>query len=274
VGELTLTALYVYPLKSAAALSPSEWEVDGFGLEHDRRWMVVDTAGRMISQRTHPWLALVRPRVGDGTLRIETEGMPALELPLRPPPVIMATSIVWDDCCQATWAGERAARWFADFLDTECSLVYMPEETVRLANPDYAPAETRVSFADAYPFLLLSEESLADLNGRMAEPLPMNRFRPNLVFRGGEPFEEDRLTGFEVGPLRFRAVKPCDRCVVTTTDQRTGARGVEPLRTLATYRKRDGQVYFGQNLVHRGVGRLQVGEALQSVARRVTEPSR
>jgi uncharacterized protein YcbX len=263
VGELTLTALHLYPLKSAAALSPSEWEVDGFGLEHDRRWMVVDTAGRMISQRAHPRLALVRPGVGDGTLRIETEGMPALELPLRPPPVITATAIVWDDCCQATWAGERAARWFSDFLDTECSLVYMPEESVRLANPAYAPAGTRVSFADAYPFLLLSEESLADLNGRMVEPLPMNRFRPNLIVRGGEPFEEDRLTAFQLGPLQFRALKPCDRCVVTTTDQATGARGVEPLRTLATYRERDGQVYFGQNLVHRGVGRLQVGEALR-----------
>jgi uncharacterized protein YcbX len=263
VVELILTALHVYPLKSAGSISPSEWEVDGFGLEHDRRWMVVDTAGRMISQRTHPRLAprlaLVRPGVGDGALRLEAEGMPALELPLRPPPVVTTTSIVWDDRCQATWVGEPAARWFSDFLDTQCSLVYMPEETVRLANPDYAPAETRVSFADAYPFLLLSEESLADLNGRMAKPLPMNRFRPNLVFSGGEPFEEDRLTAFELGPLRFRAVKPCDRCVVTTTDQR---------------RKRDGQVYFGQNLVHHGVGRLQVGEALQSVTRRVTESSR
>jgi uncharacterized protein YcbX len=174
------------------------------------------------------------------------------------------TAIIWDDACQATWAGQRAARWFADVLDTDCSLVYMPEETVRLANPDYAPAETRVSFADAYPFLLLSEESLADLNGRMAEPLPMNRFRPNLVFRGGAPFEEDRLTSFELGPLRLRAVKPCDRCVVTTTDQVTAARGVEPLRTLATYRKRGGQVYFGQNLAHSGRGRLRVGDRLRT----------
>jgi uncharacterized protein YcbX len=261
--ELTLTALHVYPIKSAAALSPSEWELDGFGLEHDRRWMVVDTAGKMISQRTHPRLALVRPSVGEGTLRIEAEGMPALELPLRPAPVISATSIVWDDRCRTTWAGESAARWFSDFLDAECSLVYMPTETLRLANPDYAPAGTQVSFADAYPFLLLSEESLADLNGRMREPLPMNRFRPNLVFRGGEAFEEDRLTAFDLGPLHFRAVKPCDRCVVTTTDQATGGRGVEPLRTLATYRKRDGQVYFGQYLVHSGRGRLRIGERLR-----------
>jgi len=273
MGELTLTALYVYPLKSAAALSPLEWEVDGFGLEHDRRWMVVDTAGKMISQRTHPRLALVRPELGDGTLRLESEGMPALELPLRPRPAVTTTVIVWGDCCEATWAGERAERWLSDLLDTECSLVHMPEETNRLADPKYAPVETRVSFADAYPFLLLSEESLGELNGRMTKPLPMNRFRPNLVIRGGEAFEEDRLTTFELGPLHFRAVKPCDRCVVTTTDQETGARGVEPLRTLASYRNWDGLVYFGQNLVHHGVGRLQVGEALQSVTRRVTEPS-
>ena len=264
VDELTLTALHLYPLKSAAALSPSEWEVDSFGLEHDRRWMVVHATGRMVSQRSHPRLARVRPTVGDGTLRIETDGMPALDLPLRPPPVVMATSVIWDDSCQATWVGERAARWFSDFLETECSLVYMPEGTVRPANPANAPPETRVSFADAYPFLLLSEESLADLNSRMAAPLPMNRFRPNLVFRGGQPFEEDRLAAFELGPVRFRAVKPCDRCVVTTTDQVTGARGVEPLRTLASYRKREGQVYFGQYLVHSGRGRLCVGERLRT----------
>ena len=261
--ELTLTALHVYPIKSAAALSPSKWEVDSFGLEHDRRWMVVDPTGRMISQRADPRLALVRPSVGDGILRIETEGMPALELPLRPRPVVNVAAIIWNDACSATWTGEQSARWFSDVLDKDCCLVFMSEETVRLANPAYAPAETRVSFADAYPFLLLSEESLADLNGWMAEPLPMNRFRPNLVFSGGEPFEEDRLTTFGLGPLRFRAVKPCDRCVVTTTDQVTGGRGVEPLRTLATYRKRGGQVYFGQNLVHSGKGRLRVGERLR-----------
>jgi uncharacterized protein len=260
MGELTLSALYVYPLKSGAALAPPEWEVDGFGLEHDRRWMVIDATGSMISQRTHPRLALVRPSVGDGTLRIETDGMPAIELPLHLRPTVLTTAIIWEDRCEAVWVGERAARWFSEVLDAQCSLVYMPDGTVRRANPSYAPPGTRVSFADAYPFLLLSEESLADLNSRMAEPLPMNRFRPNLVWSGGEPFEEDRRSDFSLGPVDFRAVKPCDRCVVTTVDQATGARGLEPLRTLATYRKRDGQVYFGQNLVHWGTGRLRVGE--------------
>jgi uncharacterized protein YcbX len=135
----------------------------------------------------------------------------------------------------------------------------MPDATVRPANPAYAPDGIRVSFADAFPFLLISEESLADLNAKLARPLPMNRFRPNLVIAGGEPYVEDTLERFEIDGIRFRVVKPCDRCVVTTTDQETTERGVEPLRTLATYRKVDGLVMFGQNVVHLGTGRLSVG---------------
>jgi uncharacterized protein YcbX len=263
-SELTLTALHVYPIKSAGGLAPREWEVDSRGLRYDRRWMVVDGAGTMISQRTHPRLALVHPSIGDGTLRVETDGMPPLELPLDPADTVGLAVTVWDDVCGASWAGERAAGWFADLLETDCMLVHMPESSVRLANPRYAPREQPVSFADAFPFLVLSEASLAELNRRLAAPLPMNRFRPNLVIGGGEPHVEDHLEDFRAGGLGMRAVKPCDRCVVTTTDQATGERGVEPLRTLATYRRVGGKVMFGQNAVHFGAGRLCVGERLQA----------
>lgn len=258
-----LTSLNVYPLKSAAGLAAEAWEVDAFGLRYDRRWMVVDHRGVMISQRTHPRLALVRPSLGDGTLRLETAGMPALELRLEPAAAVTTTVVVWRDACAAVWGGERAARWISDVLEADCSLVHMPEATVRVADPQYAPAGTRVSFADAFPFLLLSEESLADLNARLPAPVPMNRFRPNLVIAGGEPYAEDALAGFRIGRVGFRAVKPCDRCVLTTTDQATAERGVEPLRTLATYRTRDRKVLFGQNVAHDGPGRLEVGEALR-----------
>ena len=261
-SSLRLTALHVYPVKSAAGLAPPRWDVDSFGFRYDRRWMVVDAAGRMISQRTHPRLALVRPAIDDGTLRIETAGMPALELPLAPASVVTMTAAIWDDTCAAVWTGERAARWFSDVLETDCSLVYMPETTVRPANTAYAPPGHRVSFADAFAFLLISEESLADLNGRMSAPLPMNRFRPNLVIAGGTAFGEDTLGAFRIGALPFRVVKPCDRCVLTTTDQATAARGLEPLRTLATYRRWDGKVWFGQNVVHEGTGHLAVGDAV------------
>ncbi len=259
---LRLTALHVYPIKSAGGLSPAEWEVDGFGLRHDRRWMVVDGKGGMLSQRSHPRLALVRPSLGDDTLRVEAAGMPTLELPLRPSGAVTTTVVVWNDACSAVWAGERAARWFSDLLDDDCSLVYMPDATIRPADPTYAPAGTRVSFADAFPFLLISEESLADLDRRLDLPIPMNRFRPNLVIAGGEPYGEDAMTAFRIGAIRFRVVKPCDRCVITTTDQATAERGPEPLRTLATYRQRDGKVLFGQKVVHDGTGRLRLGEPL------------
>lgn len=259
---LRLTALHVYPVKSAGGISTAAWEVDDFGLRHDRRWMVVDEGGKFISQRTHPRLALVRPRLDAGGLVLAAPGLPALELPLHPRGSVTTSVVVWGDACAAVWAGERAAGWFSDLLGCSCSLVYMPDESVRPANPRFAPNGTRVSFADAFPFLLISEESLADLNTRLSAPLPMNRFRPNLVIAGGAPYAEDSLDGFSLGALGFKVVKPCARCVLTTTDQATAERGVEPLRTLATYRKRDGQVHFGQNVVHLGRGRVRVGEPL------------
>jgi len=260
---LRLTGLHVYPIKSAAGLAPAEWEVDTLGLRYDRRWMVVDRQGRMITQRTHPRLALVRPSVGDGTLRVEAEGMPALELPLSPAPAVSLSVTIWGDTCLATWSGDRAARWFSDVVEADCSLVHVPESSARTVDPDYAPPGHRVGFADGFPLLLISQESLADLNRRLEVPLPMNRFRPNLVIAGGDAFGEDRMAPFGIGSVRFTVVKPCDRCVVTTTNQETAERGLEPLRTLATFRRWDGKVFFGQNVVHEGTGRLRVGDSLQ-----------
>ena len=256
---LTLSGLVVYPIKSAGGIPAETWEVDDFGLRHDRRWMLVDGRGRMISQRTHPRLALARPAIGGEHLVVRAGDQAPLVLPLRPAPAVSASVTIWNDRCEALWQGEAAARWFSDLLRAEVSLVYMPETTWRPADPGRAPAASRVSFADAFPFLLLSEESLGDLNRRMATPLPMNRFRPNLVIRGGSAFSEDGIGAFGIGEIQFRAVKPCDRCVLTTTDQETTERGVEPLRTLATFRKVDGKVYFGQNVVHDRPGRLAVG---------------
>jgi uncharacterized protein YcbX len=260
---LRLTALHIYPIKSAGGCRVQECEVDSFGLQYDRRWMVVDRGGRFITQRTRPRLALVHPSIDGDTLRVTTPGMPALELPLHPGPSVATMAVVvWRDTCEAVWTGERAAAWFSEALGTPCSLVHMPADTVRPTDPAFAPLAVRVSFADAFPFLLISEESLADLNARLAAPLPMNRFRPNLVIGGDGPYVEDSLGAFRLGEIEFRVVKPCDRCVVTTADQETTERGVEPLRTLATYRKVGGKVMFGQNVIHLGTGHLSVGAPL------------
>ena len=261
---LTLTGLHVYPIKSAGGFAVSSWPVDDFGLRHDRRWVVVDQAGESLTQREHPRLALVRTAIDGERLRVSAPGRPPLELPLEPSGTVTTTVNIWGDRCTAHWMGERAGRWFSELLGRSASLVYMPDTTHRPADPAFAPPGVRVSFADAFPFLLLSEASLEDLNARLPQPVPMNRFRPNLVISGGAPFVEDGLAGFRIGAIELEAVKPCDRCVLTTTDQETGTRGPEPLRTLARFRKVGDKVFFGQNVVHRTTGRLTVGEVLRA----------
>jgi hypothetical protein len=257
---MRLTGLYVYPIKSARGISLEASEVDEFGLRYDRRWMVVDESGVFLSQRSHPRLALVVPSIVDGMLQVDAPGRPPLQTALHPKAVVATTVSVWDDTCPATWVGGQAAEWFSDFLGCPCALVHMANQVIRPADPAFAPQGVRVSFADGFPFLMISEESLADLNRRLAEALPMNRFRPNLVVAGGEPYAEDGWGNIEIGGVRLRVVKPCGRCLVTTTDQTTGERGKEPLRTLATYRKVGGEVMFGQNVVHENIGRLRVGD--------------
>lgn len=254
-----LSRIFLYPVKSAAAIEVTTWDVDPFGLRHDRRWMVVDPAGRHITQRDHPRLALARPQLTETHLVLEAPAMPPLVLPLEPAGAVTHRVSVWNDLCDALWLGPGPAQWISQFLGAPRALVYMTDRTVRSADPEYAPPGTRVSFADAFPFLLISEESLAHLNTKVEQPLPMDRFRPNLVIAGGHPHIEDQLVRFRIESIDFRAVKACGRCVVTTTDQNTATRGLEPLRTLATYRRKDGEVLFGQNVVHGSTGRLTVG---------------
>jgi uncharacterized protein len=257
-----LARLHIYPIKSARGIELEESEVDRFGLQYDRRWMVVNPSGEFLSQRTHPRLALISPAIEREILRVSAPEMPPLELPLQPRDTARCRVVVWRDACSAIWLGDEAGGWFSELLDCTCGLVYLPDQAVRRADPAFAPAGTRVSFADAFPFLLTAEESLADLNRRLSRPLPMNRFRPNLVIAGAEPYAEDHWREIRIGSLPLLVVKPCGRCVVTTTDQATGERGTEPLRTLATYRRREGEVMFGQNLVHQSPGRLRVGDSV------------
>jgi uncharacterized protein len=259
---LRLTGINIYPIKSAGGIALSEWEIDAFGLRYDRRWMVVDESGTFITQRTHPRMALVEVKIGDGVLQIDAPGMRTLETSLHPAAAVVTQVVVWNFAGPSTWLGEEAAVWFSQFLATGCSLVHMGDDVVRRANPLFAPVATRVSFADGYPILLISEESLADLNGRLSRPLPMNRFRPNLVVAGGEPYGEDGWERIAISDVRLQVVKPCARCLITTTDQGTGLRAKEPLRTLASYRKVGDEVMFGQNVVHQNTGRLRVGDSL------------
>lgn len=263
-----LSALHVYPIKSCAGLTVTEWEVDGFGLKYDRRWMIVTPRGRFLTQRDLPSLARVRAEVAPPHLRVTAPGAPELITPLAPLGGRPVATQVWDDPVQVVAPDHKADQWFSDYLGHEVVLVYMPEGVVREVNRDYAPDGGHTGFADGFPFLLIGEASLTDLNGRLAIPLPMNRFRPNLVVRGSDSFAEDRWRHIMVGSIPMQVVKPCARCVVTTTDQETLVRGGEPLRTLATFRRIDNKVMFGQNVAHYGTGVLRLGEAVVPNERR------
>jgi uncharacterized protein YcbX len=258
-----LESLHLYPIKSCGGLAVEAWAVERLGLCYDRRWMVVAPDGRFLSQRERPRLALVRPRLEPPHLVVEAPGAPALALPLAPPASEPARVRVWRAMVEAWWAGAEADRWFSRVLGVPCRLAYLPDSGGRPVDPAYAPGGGDTAFTDGFPFLLVGRASLDELNRRLAVPLPMNRFRPNLVVAGSEPFAEDRWRRIRIGAIAFDVVKPCARCVITTTDQDTGARGREPLRTLATFRQVGGQVHFGQNLLHRGEGRLAVGDGVE-----------
>lgn len=264
---MILEALNVYPVKSCGGISAQTWAVDERGLVHDRRWMLVDGDGVFMSQRRWPRMALVKPRFSDDSLILEAPRMSPLELPLSPDGTGRMSVRVWADEVEALDAGDEAARWFEEFLGTRCRLVYQPEDSVRLAGQDYARPGDRVGFADGFAFLLISASSLDHLNARLAEPVPMDRFRPNLVVGGCEPHAEDGWRRIRVGSIGFRVLKPCARCSIPMVDQGTARRGKEPLRTLARYRNFGGAVMFGQNLAHDGPGTLSVGDGLAVISR-------
>jgi uncharacterized protein YcbX len=261
-----LSSLHVYPLKGAGGFSPAEWEVDDRGFRYDRRWMLVDPAGDFITQREEPRLALVRTRIEPPHLVLEAPQMPPIRLALAPMGGREMTVRVWGQVVEAWLPDTKVDQWISEYLARPCGIAYMPEEASRPIDPAYAAPWREVSFADAFPFLVISEASLDDLNQRLPVSLPMNRFRPNLVIAGTAPFAEDRWQRIRIGQLHLDLAKPCDRCVVTTTDQDTAARSHEPLHTLATYRRWNGKVFFGQNAIHDATGQLAAGAVVEVLA--------
>jgi len=273
-GTLRLARIRVYPLKGAAGVDLEETELDVFGIPGDRRWMLVRPNGQFISQRTHPRLCLLEVGLRNGGQRVAEAGeafsvnAPGMEsVPLRSSrsPERWLEVQVHEDRFQALQGDEETDRWFSLFLEEPCKLVYMPESVLRAVDPEFAPGH-RVSFSDGYPLHLATEESLQALNGKLRMPLNMVRFRPNLVVRGGTAWEEDAWRRLEVGTVSLDLVKPCARCTVPTVDPGSGTRGREPLRTLRGFREWGGRVYFGQNGVFLGQGKIRKGDTVRIVS--------
>jgi uncharacterized protein YcbX len=261
--QVRVTALYVYPVKSCAGTALEVAQIGPRGILHDREFLVTDPDGSFLTQRELPRLAQVRPTITEDCLAFAAPGMTDLAIvptDLGPRREV----VVWRDTVTAVDQGGEVADWLSAFLETRVRLVRMPADSVRRVDPVYAPRPTdQVGFADGYPLLLISEESLDDLNARLDQPLPMNRFRPNVVVRGaGAPYAEDTWAELCIGEVRFNGVKTCARCAVTTTDQVTAERRLEPLATLSRYRRIERGALFGQNLVHAAPGRIAVGDRL------------
>jgi uncharacterized protein len=264
---LQLSGIWVYPIKSLGGIQLQEAQVTDRGLQLDRRWMLVDDANRFLSQREFPELALFNSEIVGDFLKITHRTLlESINIHLYPvfSNVDKITVTLWEDSIDAYEVSPIITDWFSKLLGFSVRLVYMPEESERKLNPDYAITGTENnSFSDAYPFLIIGQASLDDLNGRLKTKVAMNRFRPNFVFTNGKAFEEDTWREFSIGNVSFVGVKPCDRCVMTTVDQENGIiSGKEPLKTLAKYRNFGNKVLFGQNVIGLGTGTVSVGDML------------
>jgi uncharacterized protein YcbX len=259
MSTLRVSELWIYPVKSCRGIVLEHAEVSARGLRWDRHWMVVDEVGRFLTQRDLPALATVAPVVTPDALVLRAPGRPDLELP-HGAAVGETVVTVWRDTLEAQTVSEAADRWLSEHLGVVCRLVRFADGVRRAVDPAYGAPGDETAFSDGFPLLLIGQGSLDELNRRLPRPLPMRRFRPNLVVEGAAPHAEDDWRRIRVGPTALRVVKPCSRCAITTVDPDRGGRdGPEPLETLATYRRR---VYFGQNVIPDGAGEIRVGDSV------------
>jgi uncharacterized protein YcbX len=265
-----LGSVHIYPLKGCRAVDLDEAVVEPWGLAGDRRWLIVDADYRFVSQREHPELARLDVSYGPGAdITASSDGYPSLRVsvPVGLPELLKVT--VWRSTVLAAAAGPEADAWFSAYLGEPVRLVYLDDPTRRAVDPEYGADGDTVSFADGYPLLLTNAASLDQLGRWLTDagdqPVPMNRFRPNVVVSGYEPWAEDRWRRIRIGSVSFRVAKPCGRCVVTTTDQTTGERGRQPLRMLAARRRFGKSMVFGQNLIPDSPGLIRVGDPVEII---------
>jgi uncharacterized protein YcbX len=266
-GGLAISHLFIYPIKSLGGIEKQKVQITATGFKHDRRWMLVDENNMFLTQRTQPQMALLQ--VGENSSGIfvfhKQHPLQSITIPfaMEYPKKINVT--VWDDVCDALEADEEVNSWFSDMLQINCKLVHMPDDTRRMVDKRYAANNEITSFSDAYPILMIGQTSLDNLNEKLTEVLPMNRFRPNIVFTGGHAHIEDEMAAFTIGGMNFLGVKPCSRCAITTIDQQTAVGGKEPLKTLATYRMKNNKIYFGQNVLQQQPGEIKVGDEIKII---------
>jgi uncharacterized protein len=259
---LKISEIYIYPIKSLGGISLQQAEVTDRGFKYDRRWMLVDDNNRFLSQREIATMALLKVSLDDIGLTVtNTVDNGRLFISFKQLKNEFIAVAIWDDACTGQLVSDEADKWFTQALGLNCRLVYMPDDSHRPTDPRYADNNI-TSLSDGYPFMMIGQASLDELNSHLDEVLPMNRFRPNVVFTGGTPYQEDTMNEFIINKIHFNGVKLCARCNITTINQDSATKGKEPLKTLAGYRSKNKKIYFGQNVVHAGVGVVNIGDEL------------
>ena len=269
---LQLSEIYIYPVKSLSGVRVEKAEVTDRGLQYDRRWMLIDENNRFISQREYPQLALFSVTIQGDNLLItnkKTGEVLTISNSLNHSATKWLNVIIWDDEVEAYEVSEMCNEFFTKGLGKPIRMVYMHDENIRKTDAEYSlKGDEITSFSDGYPILIIGQTSLNDLNNKLAEPITINRFRPNFVFTGGKAFEEEEWHEFKVGNVRFFGVKPCARCIMTTIDPLTGEKkGKEPLLTLNKYRKAGNKILFGQNVLISQTGKVSVGDTIEVISR-------
>jgi uncharacterized protein YcbX len=259
--NIRLEEINIYPIKSLGKISLKESKARIKGFKFDRRMMLTDGEGQFLSQRRIPEMARFKLSADDDGFIVQHDNE-KIHIPFELTADKSRKVTVWGDQLIAPEADNCYSRWFSDHLDQECHLVFMNKESKRPVDHKYAVHNEQVSYADGFPYLIIGTGSLEDLNQRLETPVPIDRFRPNIVISTDVPFKEDDLNLFHLGEATFKRVKPCSRCIITTTDQSTGIRSKEPLRTLSEYRKFDQKVLFGQNLICLKEGLVKTGDIL------------
>ncbi len=265
--SLTVSRIFFYPVKSFAGIEVTYHKIDDRGFEYDRRWMLIDENNKFISQRTVPELALILTQLEDDKIllshRVKKEF--SLEFQINEHTDKLVKVQIFDDFTDGYLLDDKINSSLSELLNRNVRMVFMADDIKRFADNKYAKNNELVSYADGFPFLLLGEESLKELNGKLSKPVDINRFRPNIVFNGGHPFIEDDLKEIKINGINFKVVKPCSRCVITTIDQSTAIMDNEPLVKLSEFRRVGNKVMFGQNLLHTSPGIIHIGDKIEIV---------
>ena len=260
----TITALHIYPIKSLGPVDVTEVQVYTEGLQHDRRWMLVDEKGGFLTQRTDSRLALFQVAISNDSLKVQYKSE-SIEFPLDEHLAETTRVQVWSSKLKANEVNPKYSKWFSDILDQPCTLVRMTEASKRPKGLLVAPFITKLSLADGYPFLFLGSASMTKLNEKCSEAIPADRFRANIILDTSIAHEEDEYGEFSLGTATFKIIKPCARCQVVNIDQQSGEKKIEPNKTLATYRKRSNKIYFGANAILLEPGEVRVGDIVKKV---------